>query len=98
MVMDPGVDTSPCSGRLEFVCGVFFKDVLLKMSNSLGFTQALTPGCKKIAGSIKYQCSSSVECLGVRVHYLDGFAKQNTLCHSGLSKSPRSQDLLKFLC
>lgn len=80
------------------VCDVFCKDVLLKMNSSLGFTQALTPGSEKIAESIKHQCSSSAECLGVRVQYLDGFARQNTLCHSGLSKSPVSQELHKFLC
>lgn len=96
--MGPDLDTSPCSGRLGFVCDVFCKDVLLKMSNSLRFAQALTPGSGKTVGSIKHQCSSSAECLGVRVQYLDGFARPNTLCRSGLSKSPRSQDLHKFLC
>lgn len=65
-------------------------------SNSLGFAQALTLGSKKIVGSIKYQCFFSVGCLGVRVQYLDGFAGQNTLCRSGLSKSPWGQDLHSF--
>lgn len=65
-------------------------------NNSLGFAQALTPGSKKTVGSIKYQCSSSVDCLGVRVQCLGGFVRQNTLCHSSLSKSPWPQDLHGF--
>lgn len=86
--MCPGLGCRPCSGRLGFVWDVFFEDGLLKMNNSLGFAQALTPGSKKPVGSMKYQCSSSVDSLGVRVQDFDRFARQNPSCHSGLSKSP----------